>query len=394
MNSRSRRIAVIVPRELEYSGRLLDGAIAYAEKNRSIKVTEISYPVDDPRELALPEPFQFHAALVWATPSAPWIESLLGFEIPLISASGDIALGLVPCISFDHKSLVDIAVDHLALCEPKSLVYLQFVTTGIPIKETRKSLFEDAAARHGIPARSEEIFLLESKDYNTQNCQQPLVGEAAKRLREVLKSLPRPSAIWCGDDVLARRVCEVASELGLRIPHDLAVLGLGNFRSSKTGDNSLSTIPLPGETIGYRAISVLEAKLSGDKSFPDYIPVVAPAVMIRDSTLKIIDGDPVSRALAMIADQACENLSVRKVAEELSMSPQSLHSRFVERIGRSPGEEIRRVKLAQAQNHLRDPQMTIASIATHCGYSEQNKFSNFFKRETGLSPSRWRSENV
>ncbi|MDF1711308.1 MAG: helix-turn-helix domain-containing protein, partial [Akkermansiaceae bacterium] len=327
-----------------------------------------------------------------------------GWEKPLLfftnldarqySASGDIALGLVPCISFDHKSLVDIAVDHLALCEPKSLVYLQFVTTGIPIKETRKSLFEDAAARHGIPARSEEIFLLESKDYNTQNCQQPLVGEAAKRLREVLKSLPRPSAIWCGDDVLARRVCEVASELGLRIPHDLAVLGLGNFRSSKTGDNSLSTIPLSGETIGYRAISVLEAKLSGDKSFPDYIPVVAPAVMIRDSTLKIIDGDPVSRALAMIADQACENLSVRKVAEELSMSPQSLHSRFVERIGRSPGEEIRRVKLAQAQNHLRDPQMTIASIATHCDYSEQNKFSNFFKRETGLSPSRWRSENV
>lgn len=384
---------MIVPREPEYAGRLLDGAISYAAGNRAIKVTELSYPVDHPDSLELPKPFPFDAALIWAFPEASWIGSLLDLSIPLISASGDIAPGLIPCLSFDHEALVDSAVDHLARGDPKTMIYLQFVTTGIPIKETRKTLFENAANRHSIPARSEEILSLESHDYNSQTCHQPLGGKIRERLQAIIKDLPTPSAIWCGDDILARRVCEVAPDLGLQIPRDLMVLGLGDFRVARSGDQSLSTIPLPGETIGYRGLSVLNQRLSGRADFPNYIAVLAPPVIIRDSTLFGGSGDLVSRALALIAERACQNLSVRQVAKELSLSPQTFHSRFVERVGHSPGEEIRRVKLGKAKSYLRDPQVSISEVASLVGYSEQNKLSQFFKRETGMSPMQWRKKN-
>lgn len=394
MTSTLRRIGIIAPREQEYSERLLEGGLAYSAEHRAIKVTELSYPVDRPGALELPDPFPFDAALIWATPEAPWIDSLLDLSIPLISASGDIAPGLIPCLAFGHRALVDSAVDHLARCEPKCLVYLQFATVGNPLLEKRLGFFKEAGARHGLPVRSGEIFLLESEEFNAQNRSQPLGRDPLKRLTGILKELPVPSAIWCGDDGLAQRVCEVAGELGLRIPQDLAVLGLGDFRSARSGEQALSTIPLPGETIAYQALSILHQKLGGKDDFPDYIPVKAPPVLVRETTLSTSADDPISQALNIIARQACDNLSVSQVADAISMSSQALHSRFVKRVGHSPGEEIRRIKIARAKSDLRNPRLSIAEIAARTGYNEQSKFSNFFKRETGSSPSQWRRDQA
>lgn len=139
---------------------------------------------------------------------------------------------------------------------------------------------------------------------------------------------------------------------------------------------------------------MLHERLSGKADFPEYIPVEAPPVVVRETTLARAADDPVSRALALIADRACQSLSVREVAASLSLSPQSLHARFQARLGRSPGEEVRRVKLATAKSDLRNPHLTISEVASRVGYSEQNKLTNFFKRETGMSPSQWRKNHL
>ncbi|MFN0128701.1 MAG: helix-turn-helix domain-containing protein [Verrucomicrobiales bacterium] len=57
-----------------------------------------------------------------------------------------------------------------------------------------------------------------------------------------------------------------------------------------------------------------------------------------------------------------------------------------------PGEPIRRVRIVAAKRHLTDPRLSIARVAHLCGFDQQSKFSNFFRRETGLSPRTWRRE--
>jgi AraC-like DNA-binding protein len=189
------------------------------------------------------------------------------------------------------------------------------------------------------------------------------------------------------------RLIRPADALGLRIPEDVAVLGLGNFRAADCCNPPLSTIPLPGERIGHHAFAVLDRRLSGESGFPSYLPVEPPPIVARQSTGGDFARDPLHRVLALITARACEGLTVREIAAAVSLSTQALNARFLQRFGRSPGEEIRRAKVATAKRHLADPRLSIARIADLCGFNQQSKFSNFFRRETGFSPRAWRQEN-
>jgi LacI family transcriptional regulator len=92
------------------------------------------------------------------------------------------------------------------------------------------------------------------------------------------------------------------------------------------------------------------------------------------------------------SDHACEGLTVKDLARVVHVSQQMLATRFKDVVGRSPGEGIRRVRMERAKHYLVTTHLTIANIAGLCGYSEQSKFTNFFKRETGVSPSEFRKK--
>lgn len=81
----------------------------------------------------------------------------------------------------------------------------------------------------------------------------PLEPGPRQRLARFLNALPKPTGVWCADDLIGTRVLETAATLGLRVPDDLAVLGFGDFRIAQACKPHLSSIPLPGAIIGHRA---------------------------------------------------------------------------------------------------------------------------------------------
>jgi LacI family transcriptional regulator len=178
----------------------------------------------------------------------------------------------------------------------------------------------------------------------------------------------------------------------MRIPEDIAVLGLGNFRVSEYSQPPLSSIPLPGETIGYTAFSLLDQKLDGRIELKEKVLIDPPPVIARESTIGRAGLDPITRALKFISSHACEGITVREVAEALSVSPQTLNILFSKKVGRGPGEEIRRCRLAAAKRFLKDPRLTIGEVAEKCGFTQHAKFSNFFRRESGVTPRAYRQQ--
>lgn len=276
MPSTVRRIAAIFPQELEYSSRLMKGAIDYVKKHRNVALVDLPYRVDAPNSIRLDRPLPFDAAFIWATPEARWVEDLLAASLPLVGASGDWPSEQVPYISFDGKAVEERAIEHLARRKPEILLHLEFLITGVPLIENRTRRFCDLAKRRGFPVKSFEIFRLGDPEDNSLTRRMPLQGKAAKRLKSLLRGLSRPAAIWCGDDWLGLRVCEAAVAFGLRIPEDVAVLGLGDFAGAEGGHPSLSSIPLPGETIAYHALTILDQRLSGKNDFPDRLLVSPP----------------------------------------------------------------------------------------------------------------------
>jgi LacI family transcriptional regulator len=390
MPSRRARIAAILPLELEYSGRLLAGAIEYVRANRRVTLVDIPYSVDAPADLHLRPPYGFEAAFLWATREAGWVEDLLAAGVPLVAASGDWPVDKVPCVSFDSKAVVEAAVDHLAQRRPAAMLHLEFQSTGIAHQEARSRLFREAAARFGIAAASSQVFHPDDVENVAIAYRAPLAPGPERRLKALLRKQPKPVGVWCGEDTLGARVCEAATSLGLRIPEDVAVLGLGNFRAAQVCNPPLSSIPLPGEMIGQRACAALDRQLSGGGRFSGFIPVMPPSVVVRDSTLRSTGGDPLARALRLIERHACEGITVSEVAAAVDVSPQALHVRFIKEFGQPPGSMIRQTKLAAVKRWLEDPRLSIARIAQLCGYTQQSKFSNFIRRETGLSPRDWR----
>lgn len=390
MPSNRRRIAVILPLESDHSARLLEGALRYTRDKPVVTLVDLFYPVDQPSRLKLRDPLDFDAAVIWASRDAAWVETLIQRGIPMVSVSGDWPVDRIPCISFDSDAVARIAVDHLAGAGPARLLYVDFRLQGLPVKERRSRLFLAQAARHGIPATCHQVFRPGVEEVTEAARRLPLEDKPARRLKKALSKSPLPVGVWCGEDHLARRVCELARDLGLRVPEDVAVLGLGDFPVAECGSPTLSSLPLPGERIGFQAVALLHQQLILGEAPPPFTPVEPPPVARRESTAGNPSDDLLGRALALIARRACEGITVKEIAAEVGVTPQSLHSHFIRHRGHAPGEEIRGVRLATAKRHLADPSITVSHVATLCGFDQANRFSNFFRRGTGASPREWR----
>ncbi|MFC4454077.1 LacI family DNA-binding transcriptional regulator [Deinococcus sonorensis] len=106
-------------------------------------------------------------------------------------------------------------------------------------------------------------------------------GEAAAR---TLLSLPeRPTAIFAANDRSAIGVLRAAEQLGLRVPHDLSVVGYDDVQVASLTRPALTTIRQPLEEMGAAAARLLIALIR--REVPEQAHPRFPAsLVVRDST--------------------------------------------------------------------------------------------------------------
>ncbi len=109
-----------------------------------------------------------------------------------------------------------------------------------------------------------------------------------KAIGEMLKSKPRPTAVFAANDILARGVYECAAALGLRIPKDLSVLGFGNASFSSLLQPSLSSFEQFPEKVGGNAVEALLEVIGGGLA-GELAPetLVKPELLERASVAKL-----------------------------------------------------------------------------------------------------------
>ena len=86
----------------------------------------------------------------------------------------------------------------------------------------------------------------------------------------------------------------------------------------------------------------------------------------------------------------CEGLTVEQLLERLALSQKTLNKRFAAVYGETPGAAIRRVRTERAKQWLATTDLSVARIATMCGFAEPSNFNLFFNRETGRTPTAYR----
>jgi DNA-binding LacI/PurR family transcriptional regulator len=98
----------------------------------------------------------------------------------------------------------------------------------------------------------------------------------------LLRMLPRPTAIFAGNDMIALGVLLASKELGLRCPDDISVVGFDNLDLTEVTSPALTSVYQPGYQLGTTAARMLLDRVSGDKGPPRHC-VLQTELKIRES---------------------------------------------------------------------------------------------------------------
>lgn len=109
--------------------------------------------------------------------------------------------------------------------------------------------------------------------------------DAATRL---LDQDERPDAIFCYSDLLAMGAMRAVFDAGLRVPEDIAIVGIDDIEEGRYSRPSLSTVSLDTPFIARHAVARIAERIA-DPEAPA-VEVVAPHTVIpRESTAVVVD---------------------------------------------------------------------------------------------------------
>ena len=115
----------------------------------------------------------------------------------------------------------------------------------------------------------------------------------------------------------------------------------------------------------------------------------APAVKRKASNAIHSENEIIRRAQQYISTHVREKLSVPLVARMVDVSPSYLTALFHKNLQISPGEYIRRIKLQESKQMIRQDDMNFTEIAAALQYSTVHHFSRQFKEKFGITPSEY-----
>jgi DNA-binding LacI/PurR family transcriptional regulator len=94
------------------------------------------------------------------------------------------------------------------------------------------------------------------------------VGPEIGQITRYLASSERPTAIFAMNDLMALQALKAASQMGLRVPHDLAVVGFDDIDIAAHLDVPLTTVAQDIVGLGEQATKLLIERIEGDKGSP------------------------------------------------------------------------------------------------------------------------------
>jgi LacI family transcriptional regulator len=114
-------------------------------------------------------------------------------------------------------------------------------------------------------------------------------------------------------------------------------------------------------------------------------------IVTRQSTdVMAIDDPHVVQAIRLIREHACRGVGVEKIVEQVPISRSALYRRFTRLLGRSPKEEMTRVRMERTKELLVGTNLPISAVATRVGYGEAKHLIEVFRNTFGVTPLRYR----
>ncbi|GAA4617790.1 LacI family DNA-binding transcriptional regulator [Saccharopolyspora hordei] len=189
-------------------------------------------------------------------------------KAPVVLVARESRLSSVDTVNDDGKHGAAVAVDHLVELGHRRIVHLDGGRGSQAA--VRKRGYVAAMRKHGL----EPVVL--SSEY-TDSAGAKAAGQLLERFD------PLPTAIVAANDVNAVGVISALDEAGLRVPHDVSVVGYDNTSLAGLARIGLTTIDQPRREMGRLAAEALLQRVRGSRAEP-VRHLLQPRLVVRSTT--------------------------------------------------------------------------------------------------------------
>jgi LacI family transcriptional regulator len=310
-------------------------------------------------------------------------------RLPTVDLRGRFNIPGFAMFDSDHDQIVHLAVEHFLERGFRHIGFCGFA--GLDFSDRRRDALVRRLAKHQLVP-----LIYEVTDGSHSASTVALESAGSRHLKELgawLKRLPKPAGILACNDNRGRQVLDACAAAELAVPEQVAVVGVDNDEVlCDLSDPPLSSVQPDAMRIGFEGAATLDRMIRLGKPAPRRVRLVSPRQLVvrRSSDVLAINDPVVSSALKIIQREACAGLNVEKLLDQMTISRATLERRFERFLGRSPKDEILRLRLNRVREQLADSEDTLAQIADATGFSSVAHLSVAFKHATLLSPGEFR----
>ncbi len=195
----------------------------------------------------------------------------VNYGAPIVAIDPHTGQSGLPTVVSDNLRGAQLATGHLLSLGHRRIAML----TGRPDLESaqlRERGYREALRAAGVSV-DESLIRLGAYDSEV----------SLEQARLLLTAPDPPTAVFAANDMSAIATIEVATELGLRVPADLSVVGFDNIPESTLCAPPLTTVEQPIRKMGERSIELLLSLIRGEKLQATHI-TLATSLVIRQST--------------------------------------------------------------------------------------------------------------
>ena len=305
--------------------------------------------------------------------------------LPIVDVSAARHLPDIPWVETNDEAIAQMAAEHLM-----ERGFQNFAFCGDPSfnwSNWRKQYFAQIIKNEG-----RQYFELDSI---SQNSTEYSWSVEQNELVRWLKELPRPVGIFACFDIKARALLDACRELEISVPEEVAVLGVDNDHLlCELADPPLSSVRCNSSRAGFEAAHLLDRMMAGESVNPNALLIEPIGVESRQSTdILAIDDPEIAHALSFIRKNAYSGINVNDILQEIPISRRAMEHRFQKLLGRTPHQEIIRLKIDRVKNLLTETELSLFEIANCAGFQHEEYLSVAFKKAVGIPPSQYRRQH-
>jgi LacI family transcriptional regulator len=314
---------------------------------------------------------------------------LLKLKCPVVDVLGSFRFQRVPAFDTDAMAVAKMAADFFLKAGFKHFAFSGY--QGIPFSDRRAAAFAKYLAENGRQVREMPAVPGVGEPVDIQTIEQH--GMMSDQVTaHWLNAQPHPLAVLACNDVRAQQILNACRKHNIRVPEEMAVLGVDNDDVlCNLCDPPLTSIEPNTDLLGYEAAAALAQAMAGKRVSAQFTQIAPLRLLERASTDVIAMDDLVMvQAVRFIRHEVGSGIAVKDVLAHVRRSRTDLEQRFRRWLGTGIHSHIEHRRLERVCQLLLETKYNLDEVARRAGFTTAAHLCRLFKKNFQQTPTQFR----